>query len=80
MQQSKRQSATEVLANVMIGYWVSIGAQLVVFPLFGLTVTYQKNVGIGLCFMAVSMARGYVIRRYFNGLKPLAKPPILGRL
>ena len=36
MSQTKRQSFVESCLNVAIGFWVSLAAQIAVFPLFNL--------------------------------------------
>lgn len=64
--QSKRHSLIESLTNTLIGYLINLGVQLVIYPLYGATFTLFQNIQIGLIFLAVSLARGYVIRRYFN--------------
>jgi hypothetical protein len=55
------------VAQVGIGYVINVGAQHIIFPLFGLTVPFHHHLGIGLCFMAISLARMYVISRAFAG-------------
>lgn len=67
--QTKRQSAIETLTSVTIGYLVAIGSQIVVFPLFGLSVSFGDNLLIGAFFTVVSIIRGYLIRRMFNRLQ-----------
>lgn len=68
--QTKRESLEEALANVALGYWVSLAAQLIIYPAFGKgDWTYADNIRIGVCFMAVSLARSYSFRRFFNWLK-----------
>ena len=54
------------MANVLIGYFVSLLVQLAVYPLYGATFTFRQNVEIGLIFMVVAIVRSYVIRRWFN--------------
>lgn len=66
MNQSKLSSIYEAAANTLIGYFLSLAVQLVVYPAFGAHFSFSDNVLIGLVFMAVSFARGYVIRRWFN--------------
>jgi uncharacterized membrane protein (DUF485 family) len=67
MNQSRLASFLEAMANTLIGYVVSFALQLVVYPAFGHRFTIAQNVGIGLVFMAASLARSYVLRRWFNG-------------
>jgi len=66
--QSKRNSAFEAIANVAIGYLVSVLANVLILPLFGYNVTIGDSFAIGLAFTAVSLARSYVLRRLFNRL------------
>lgn len=64
--QSRLSSFIESMANVLIGYFVSLLVQLAVYPLYGATFTFRQNVEIGLIFMVVAIVRSYVIRRWFN--------------
>ena len=64
--QTKKYSLLESLVNVAIGYWVALLAQIVTFPLFGIHVSIQENIGIGVIFTAVSIIRSYLLRRVFN--------------
>jgi len=57
----------ETLASVVIGYVVAVISQLLVFPIFGISVALSDNLLIGLYFTAISIARGYCVRRWFNG-------------
>ena len=68
MSQSRKHSMLEALVNVLIGYGVALLSQLMVFPLFGIHVTLQDNIKIGLVFTVVSIARSYTLRRVFNRL------------
>jgi hypothetical protein len=65
--QSKTASLIESLANILIGYWVALLSQLVVFPQFGIDVPFRANLWIGAWFTAISLVRSYVLRRWFNG-------------
>lgn len=66
--QSKRNSAFEAIANVVIGYLVSVLANVLILPLFGYNVTIGDSFAIGLAFTLVSLVRSYVLRRVFNRL------------
>ena len=66
--QSKTHSFAESIANVAIGYGISLSAQIAVFPLFGIYVPLKDNILIGLIFTAVSIVRSYALRRLFNRL------------
>jgi hypothetical protein len=71
--QSRTWSFFEAVANVVLGYFVSLAAQLVIFPLFGMRVSLTDNLLIGMCFLIVSLARSYVLRRLFNA-RPARDP------
>ena len=64
--QSRRRSAIEAAANVVIGYLVAVTANYFVLPAFGYMVTVQDSFTISLAFTAISMLRSYVLRRLFN--------------
>ena len=64
--QTKAESFIETLINTAIGYGVALLSQIVIFPLFGIHVPLSTNLWIGAWFTAISIARGYVVRRWFN--------------
>lgn len=66
--QSRLQSMIEAWANTIIGYFINLAVQLVVYPFYGATFTFNQNIQIGLIFMVVSIARSYGLRRAFNTL------------
>jgi hypothetical protein len=64
--QSRVMSAVEASSNVLIGYLVSVAANIIILPLFGYDVTVADSFAIGLAFTAVSLVRSYLLRRAFN--------------
>ena len=66
MRQSRVMSLVEAVANVVVGYLVAVAVQMLIFPVFGLTVTVRQNLAIGLVFTAVSIVRSYALRRLFE--------------
>lgn len=64
--QSKKSSLCESLINVAIGYGINLGAQTLIFPLYGIHIPIATNIYIGLWFTLISIARSYILRRYFN--------------
>lgn len=66
MSQSRKHSILESLSNVALGYFIALAAQLMIFPLFGIYVSLQDNLLIGLLFTVVSIVRSYCLRRLFN--------------
>ena len=69
MRQSRLMSLVEALTNVVAGYGVAVGTQLLVFPLFGLEATLRQSLGIGAIFTLVSLVRGYLLRRAFEAAR-----------
>jgi hypothetical protein len=68
VRQSRTMSLVESATNVVVGYALAIATQLVVFPLFGIEAGLREHLTIGLAFVGVSLARGYVLRRIFEAL------------
>ena len=68
MNQSRTMSLIESVANVAVGYVLAIATQLVVFPVFGIEAALREHLSIGLAFVGVSLARGYLMRRLFEAL------------
>ena len=66
MTQSRGMSFIESAANVVVGYVLAVATQLAVFPLFGLEASLGEHLAIGMAFVAVSLVRGYVLRRLFE--------------
>jgi hypothetical protein len=63
--QSRVMSFVEAFTNVVVGYGVAVATQMIVFPWFGLRATLGQNLGIGLIFTIISLARSYLLRRLF---------------
>ena len=66
--QSQLCSFLEQLVNISIGISVALLAQMLIFPLYSIHVSFQTNLSISLWFTAVSLLRGYAVRRFFNFL------------
>jgi len=64
--QTKKQSFIEAVSNVFIGMMVSLIVQIVVYPLLNIEVKFIQNIYLTLIFTAVSIARSYLVRRFFN--------------
>jgi hypothetical protein len=69
MQQSRVMSFIEATTNVVVGYVLAIATQLAVFPLFGLEAALGEHLAIGMAFVAVSLARSYLLRRLFEAIR-----------
>lgn len=67
MNQTRLGSLYEALINVAIGYSISFVANLIVLNgVLGLNISLLQNLWIGAMFTAISVARTYVVRRWFN--------------
>jgi hypothetical protein len=66
MRQTRLGSLIEVSINIFIGFWINFVANLVVLPMFGLNVTIADNFLIGFIYTFISVARSYVVRRWFE--------------
>lgn len=66
MRQSKLASLVEALASTALGYGVALVSQLVIFPLYGVNISLDANLQIVAWFTAISLVRGYFVRRYFE--------------
>lgn len=58
----------EVVINVVIGYWIAIFSQIVIFPRFDIHIQPSENFQIALWFTGISLVRSYIIRRWFNDM------------
>lgn len=67
MEQSRLGSFIEAWVNVLIGFGINFVANLLILPVFGFTsLTLLANLYIGIIYTVISVARSYVIRRWFN--------------
>jgi len=69
MRQSRRASFFEAVTNVVVGYFVAVGGQIIIFPFFGMHLKVADNLVIGFMFTCVSLIRSYVLRRIFNRIQ-----------
>jgi len=64
--QSRLRSLLEAVTNVVVGYALAVATQIMVFPWFGIETGISEQLAIGLAFVGVSLARGYLLRRVFE--------------
>lgn len=67
MTQTRMDSLMEAVTNTAIGLVISVAANMLVLPIFGLPVTLGGAIGIGAVMTVISIARSYLLRRLFNG-------------
>lgn len=78
MTQTKLSSFYEALMNTLIGYVVSLGLQLIIYPAYGAVFTFGQNIQIGIWFLLASLIRGFIIRRWFNAMLHRAANKLAG--
>lgn len=66
MTQTRLASLVEALLNTAIGFVLSVCTSMIVFPLYGMPLSFETNLHITFWFTLVSIARGYAVRRWFN--------------
>lgn len=73
MSQSRLSSLAETCASIAIGFIVSLLINAVVMPAFGHHITFGDNLGMTAIFTVASIARGYLVRRWFNRITATPK-------
>ena len=71
--QKKSHSAIEAIFNTVIGFGISMTANLIVLPIFGYKVGISQAFWIGIIFTLISIVRSYILRRIFNRIMLWAK-------
>lgn len=64
--QKKSHSFAEAIFNVVIGFFISMAANMIVLPWFGFKVSIRSAFWIGIIFTVISIVRSYILRRLFN--------------
>ncbi len=64
--QKRRHSVIETIVGTIIGYFVAMITQVIVFPMFNIHTSHSVNFSIAAIFTVVSLIRGYCVRRFFN--------------
>ena len=73
MSQSRISSLAETCISIVIGFAISMILTAVVLPAYGHHVSLGDNLQITGIFTVTSIARGYLVRRWFNRLSSRAK-------
>lgn len=68
MKQSKLMSFLESALSTLAGFGISLAAQWYFLPLLGVTITFSQNLIFAVIMTAVSIGRGFVLRRLFEAL------------
>mgnify|MGYP003645157172 FL=1 len=80
MNQSKVESFIEVCMNTVLSFAVSYTAWPFVAALYGIPYVTTQALGITAIFTVLSIARGYVVRRWFNNGIHQASKSLAGRV
>ncbi|WP_432648912.1 DUF7220 family protein [Methylomarinum roseum] len=73
MTESRKDSFIESLADLVIGYLISLLFQLTIFYFYQeIDLPQRDNMTITLWFTMLSLGRSYLVRRYFNRKAMLA--------
>jgi hypothetical protein len=64
--QSRLDSFIEAWLNVLIGFFISVLANFIIFPWVGLSASTGQILWIGAGMTLVSVARSYMVRRFAN--------------
>ena len=65
MSQSRRASAIEAFLNVVLGFCVSVLANWLILPHYGVSNKLATSIEIGIWFTFISFLRSYILRRLF---------------
>jgi hypothetical protein len=67
--QSRSASLFETLTSTVMGFILSVAVQRALFPAMGHDFAFAENMVMASVFTAVSILRGYTVRRVFNTLR-----------
>ncbi|MDP3961980.1 MAG: hypothetical protein Q8Q26_18280 [Pseudorhodobacter sp.] len=74
MIQSRFMSLVESITNVVVGFGIAILTQVLVFPIFGFHAAASEHLAIAGVFTVVSLARSFLLRRFFEAVRVHADP------
>ena len=64
--QNKTDSFIEACINTTLGFVIATGANIIIFPIVGITASTSQALLVGVLMTAISVARSYFIRRVAN--------------
>ena len=64
--QNKIDSFIEACINTTLGFVIATCANIIIFPIVGITASTSQALLVGVMMTAISVARGYFIRRVAN--------------
>lgn len=66
--QHKHMSLIESIVNVVIGYFLTVLIQYLLYPLFGIVIPARQALFISGLIVLISFVKNYALRRLFNTL------------
>lgn len=78
--QTRRGAIIEAWCNVAIGFGVNWCANWAILPLVGASFTAAENFWMGCIYTAISVARSFALRRWFNARLHAASMALAARL
>lgn len=79
MHQSRLDSFIEACINTFIGFIIATCANIIIFPIVGITASTSQALLVGALMTAISVARSYFIRRVANKWLTPARMWIVGK-
>jgi hypothetical protein len=67
--QSKKESFIEACVNTGVGFLSTMIFSYPIYWCFSVRINTGQMIGVTVIFTIISIARGYVVRRWFNNLK-----------
>ena len=68
-QQTKTHSILESITNTGIGVLITLIFSPIIYSMVGMKYTYSQLGMATILFTILSIARGYIVRRFFNKIK-----------
>jgi hypothetical protein len=68
VKQSKLMSMLESIINIVVGFGISLAAQVYFLPLLGVQVSFHQNLVFALIMTVISIVRSFALRRVFEAL------------
>ncbi len=68
MKQSCLASFTESATNIVVGFGISLGAQMLFLPMLGVPINHIQNFVFACIMTVISLARSFILRRIFEAL------------
>ena len=79
LNQTKLDSFIEACINTFIGFIIATCANIIIFPIVGITASTSQALLVGVMMTAISVARSYFIRRVANKWFTPARMWIVGK-